>query len=75
MLGAALTQAQTNSTALKAGAQLIAISMDQPGKLKETPGRDKLGYRLLSDSGAVAVKAFGIAFTLDDRMAKNEWHP
>ena len=50
----------------KAGAQLLAISMDQPAKLKATPGRDKLGYRLLSDSKADAVKAFGISFKVDD---------
>lgn len=50
----------------KAGAQLLAISMDQPGKLKETPDRDKLHYRLLSDSDAAAAKAFGIAFKVDD---------
>jgi len=50
----------------KAGAQLLAISMDQPSKLKATPDRDKLHYRLLSDSDAVAAKAFGIAFKVDD---------
>lgn len=49
----------------KAGAQLLAISMDQPGKLRETPNRDQLGYRLFSDSDANAVKAFGIAFKVD----------
>lgn len=50
----------------KAGAQLVAISMDSPAKLKTTPDRDKLPYRLLSDSQAKAAKAFGIAFTVDD---------
>lgn len=50
----------------KAGAQLLAISPDQPRKLKETPDREKLHYRLLSDSSAVAAKAFGIAFKVDD---------
>ena len=50
----------------KAGAQLLAISMDQPSKLRETPNRDKLGYRLFSDSDANAVKAFGIAFKVDE---------
>src|SRR5213594_2012090 len=33
---------------LDAGVQLLAISMDQPSKLRETPNRDKLGYRLFS---------------------------
>jgi peroxiredoxin len=49
----------------KIGAQLLAISMDQPAKLKATPDRDKLGYRLLSDSDAAAAKAFGVAFKVD----------
>lgn len=50
----------------KAGSQLLAISMDQPSKLAETPDRDKLHYRLLSDSDAAAAKAFGIAFKVND---------
>ncbi|MBA4149033.1 MAG: AhpC/TSA family protein [Verrucomicrobia bacterium] len=50
----------------KQGAQLLAISMDQPSKLKETPDRENLGYRLLSDSDASAIKAFGLAFKVDD---------
>lgn len=50
----------------KAGVQLLAISMDQPSVIKATPGRDKLGYRLLSDSDAQAAKAFGIAFKVDE---------
>ena len=54
----------------KAGAQLLAISMDQPAKLKATPDREKLHYRLLSDSDAVAAKAFGIAFKVDDALVK-----
>jgi peroxiredoxin len=54
----------------KAGAQLLAISMDQPSTLRETPNRDKLGYRLLSDSEAVAAKAFGIAFQVEDDLVR-----
>ncbi|MCL4179700.1 MAG: AhpC/TSA family protein [Verrucomicrobia bacterium] len=54
----------------KAGAQLLAISMDQPSKLRETPNRDQLGYRLLSDSEALAAKAFGIAFQVEDDLVK-----
>jgi peroxiredoxin len=52
----------------EAGAQLLAISMDQPSKLKETPGRDTLGYTLLSDSDAKAAQAFGIAFKVEDTL-------
>jgi peroxiredoxin len=50
----------------KQGAQLLAISMDQPDKLKGTPDREKFHYRLLSDNDAAAAKAFGIAFKVDD---------
>jgi len=51
-----------------AGSQLVAISTDQPSKLAATPGRDKLGYTLLSDSDAKAAQAFGIAFKVDDQL-------
>jgi len=54
----------------KAGAQVVAISMDSPAKLKMTPDRDKLPYQLLSDSQAKAAKAFGIAFTVDGETIK-----
>ncbi len=50
----------------KEGVQLIAISMDQPSKLRETMQKDKLDYTLLSDSDAKAVKAFGISYKVDD---------
>lgn len=51
---------------VREGAQLLAISMDQPEKLKATPDHDQLGYKLLSDSNAAAIKAFGIGFRVDD---------
>ncbi len=54
----------------KAGVQLLAISMDQPSKLRETPHREKLHYQLFSDSDAVAARAFGIAFKVDDATVK-----
>jgi peroxiredoxin len=55
---------------LAAGVQLLAISMDQPSKLRQVPNRDQLGYRLLSDQDATAAKAFGIAFQVDDATVK-----
>jgi peroxiredoxin len=55
----------------KAGVQLLAISMDQPEKLKATPDREKLGYRLLSDSDAKAATAFGIAYKVDKATLEN----
>ena len=48
------------------GVQLIAISMDQPSKLRETMLKDTLAYTLLSDSDANAVKAFGISYNVDN---------
>ena len=54
----------------RVGAQLVAISMDTPAKLKATPDREKLHYQLLSDSDAVAAKAFGIAFKVEDALVK-----
>ena len=54
----------------KAGAQLLAISMDTPAKLKETPQHEKLNYRLFSDSDGAAATAFGIAFKVDDTLVK-----
>ena len=50
----------------KEGVQLIAISMDQPSKLRETMLKDTLDYTLLSDSDANAVKAFGISYNVDN---------
>src|SRR6202453_2176348 len=50
----------------KEGVQLIAIGMDQPSKLRETMQHDNVDYTLLSDSDASAVKAFGIAYKVDD---------
>src|SRR5271170_7182298 len=50
----------------KEGVQLIAISMDQPSKLRETLQKDKLDYTLLSDSDAKAVEGFGISYKVAD---------
>ncbi|MCF7805334.1 MAG: AhpC/TSA family protein [Candidatus Marinimicrobia bacterium] len=44
------------------GYQILAISMDRPAKLRESLTEHDLGYTLLSDSAAVATKAFGLAF-------------
>ena len=51
-----------------AGHQLLAISPDQPAKLKETPDRDQLDYTLLSDSEMNAAKAFKIAFQVPEEL-------
>ena len=49
------------------GYQIIAISADRPEKLRESLQKHDLNYTLLSDSNANGSKAFGIAFTLDDK--------
>lgn len=48
------------------GYQLVAISPDKPEKLAESTAKQELGYALLSDSTADAIKAFGLAFRVDD---------
>ena len=48
------------------GYQIIAISPDRPEELTRTLGKSKLEYKLLSDSKAEALRAFGIGFRVDD---------
>jgi peroxiredoxin len=50
----------------KRGYQIIGISPDQPEFLKQTLDQNKIDYQLLSDGQAEALKAFGVAFRLDD---------
>jgi peroxiredoxin len=47
------------------GFQLIAISPDNPTELKKTLDKDALDYRLLSDSSAAAMRAFGVGYQVD----------
>ncbi|MGF1678896.1 MAG: peroxiredoxin-like family protein [Candidatus Methylacidiphilales bacterium] len=61
---------------LAAGHQILAISPDQPAKLAETPDRENLNYRLLSDSTMETAKAFGITFQVPAELVskyKNEY--
>ncbi|MEZ5162660.1 MAG: peroxiredoxin-like family protein [Fimbriimonadaceae bacterium] len=48
------------------GAQIVAISPDKPEDLKVSIDKNELAYTLFSDSSAEAMKAFGVAFRLDD---------
>ncbi|MEO5628418.1 MAG: redoxin domain-containing protein, partial [Thermomonas sp.] len=48
------------------GYRIIAISPDRPEELAKTMGKDKLGYTLLSDGKAQALREFGIGYRLDD---------
>ena len=48
-----------------AGYQLIAISPDRPEELRLTLEKQSVGYTLVSDNEAAAMKAFGIGYVLD----------
>ncbi len=48
------------------GYQILAVSMDKPDGLRVTEDKNQLHYTLLSDSDAKAVRAFGVAYKLDD---------
>lgn len=47
--------------------QIIALSPDRPAKVKEALEESQFPYQLLSDSDMNAAKAFGLAFTVDDK--------
>lgn len=48
------------------GYQVIGISPDQPEKLKAMIDKNKLNYKLFSDSKAESLKAFGVAYRIDE---------
>ena len=60
---------------IKMGIQILAISPDKPKYLQEAIDKNDLKYTLLSDSKAIAIKAFGLAFKLDSDTVKKykEW--
>lgn len=49
------------------GYQILAVSVDKPEVLRETLTKGELSYTLLSDSPAEVMKAFGIAYRVDDK--------
>lgn len=51
----------------KLGFQIVAISPDKPADLSTMMDKHQLTYRLYSDSKAVALKKFGVAFRVDDQ--------
>ena len=57
---------QIESQIVEMGYQILAISVDRPEVLTETLSKQELSYTLLSDSPADAMKAFGIAYRVDD---------
>lgn len=52
----------------EAGFRILAISPDQPSKLRAKPDFGELPYTLLSDSSMSVSSAFGIAFRVDDEL-------
>lgn len=66
-----------NEARIKAkGYQVIAVSPDMASELKKSLDKNALSYKLYSDSGADAIKAFGVAFKVDDQtvaMYKNNY--
>jgi peroxiredoxin len=54
-----------------AGAQILAISPDQPSKIHDAPKRKvEPAYQLLSDHSMTAAEAFGIAYEVDEKTYK-----
>lgn len=51
----------------EAGWQIIALSPDSPAKLREALEESEFPYQLISDNEVNAAKAFGLAFTVDDK--------
>ena len=57
--------AQIEEQILEMGYQIVGTSVDRPEILKATLEEIELKYILLSDSPAEAIKAFGLAFEVD----------
>ncbi len=53
-----------------AGVELLALSPDKPEKVAEHLEDRELPYRLLSDSNAQAMAAFGVAFAVDEETVE-----
>jgi peroxiredoxin len=49
------------------GFQIVGVSPDRPAKLRESIGEHELTYTLLSDSDAKLMRAFGVAFRVDQQ--------
>lgn len=52
------------------GYRIVAVSLDSPGRLKETAGKHNLGYELYSDASGKLVEAMGLAFKAPERYTK-----
>lgn len=58
--------AKNEDAVREAGYQIVAVSPDTAQELGNTDGKLDLGYRLFSDSDADLMRAFGVAFRVDD---------
>ena len=66
-----LAQLKTIEPDLRAlGYQIVAVSPDRPEELRKTMDKHQLDYTLLSDSDAKALKAYGVAFKVDDETVE-----
>ncbi|MEO8673293.1 MAG: peroxiredoxin-like family protein [Tahibacter sp.] len=52
------------------GYQVIAISPDRPEELNQTLEKNSLKYTLVSDGSTNAMKAFGVAYKVDNKTFK-----
>ena len=60
----------TESQFSSLGFQIIAVSPDQPAKVRETIEKHKITFTLLSDSQMTASRAFRLAYKVDDAILK-----
>lgn len=61
-----LIQKQTDAL----GYQMVGVSPDTPQELNRTLDKQKLEYTLISDSKTNVMRAFGIAYRLDDKTVE-----
>lgn len=57
---------QSESKVIEAGWKIVAITPDTPEQIRKTVDKQKLSFQIYSDSPAEALKAFGVAFRVDD---------
>jgi peroxiredoxin len=53
------------------GVQIIAISPDQPAKVRETIQKHNIKFHMLSDSQMAAARAFRIAYKVDEATLRS----
>ncbi len=65
---------KVQSNLLELGYQVVAVSPDRPEKLRATAEKQNLNYTLVSDSEATGMRAFGIAFRVNDQTFNRYKH-